>query len=100
MRIPGFLLYQGFRRGLRNPQIRPWLFMGIFVYLLSPIDLVPSFLPGLGEIDDVMLIGLLLTELLQMWAGDPFAPAKPQTQVDPPSPSHVVVDVQADVVGD
>lgn len=32
----------------------------LLVYLLSPIDLIPEFLPGIGLLDDVILAGLVL----------------------------------------
>lgn len=32
----------------------------VAIYLLSPVDLVPDFLVGLGWIDDLVLVGLLI----------------------------------------
>jgi uncharacterized membrane protein YkvA (DUF1232 family) len=49
------------------------------VYLVSPLDLVPSFIPGLGQLDDVVLAALTLNQLLnnvpeevvrEHWDGD------------------------------
>lgn len=40
--------------------------LGTAVYLVSPFDIAPDFLPVVGQIDDVMLAGLLFTELSQM----------------------------------
>ncbi len=98
MRIPGQLLYQGFRRGLRNPKVRPWIILGIIAYLLSPIDVVPSFLIGFGEIDDLVLVGLLVTELLQIWVFEPAvmdpAYVKPETTSQTPQ-GDTVIDVEA-----
>lgn len=37
---------------------------GLLVYLLSPIDLIPDFIPGLGSIDD-----LAVTAIVLRWAG-------------------------------
>jgi uncharacterized membrane protein YkvA (DUF1232 family) len=37
---------------------------GLLIYLLSPIDLIPDFIPGLGSIDD-----LAVTALVLRWAG-------------------------------
>ncbi len=99
MKFPGSLIYQGFRQALRNPRIRPWIMLGIFVYLLSPIDLVPSLLPVLGEVDDLVLVGILLSELLQIWAGDPFTPQRrepaPGSQASEPPASTMIIDIPA-----
>jgi uncharacterized membrane protein YkvA (DUF1232 family) len=49
-------------------------------YILAPVDLIPDFIPFLGEVDDVFLLVTALqrlianagrTVLLQYWAGDP-----------------------------
>jgi uncharacterized membrane protein YkvA (DUF1232 family) len=36
------------------------LIAGCVVYLLSPIDLIPDFIPVIGQADDVLVLGLLL----------------------------------------
>jgi uncharacterized membrane protein YkvA (DUF1232 family) len=36
------------------------------IYLLSPIDLLPDMLPGLGEVDDVMIILLALKAFVDL----------------------------------
>jgi uncharacterized membrane protein YkvA (DUF1232 family) len=47
----------------RNPRIsrprRAVLFL-VLGYLALPIDLVPDFLPGIGQLDDAVLLGLAL----------------------------------------
>lgn len=35
------------------------------LYLLSPVDLVPDVIPGIGLIDDVVVLALLLQSLAQ-----------------------------------
>jgi uncharacterized membrane protein YkvA (DUF1232 family) len=35
-------------------------FGGLLVYLLSPIDLVPDFLPGIGSADDLIIAAVVL----------------------------------------
>ena len=35
------------------------------LYVLSPVDLVPDFIPGIGLIDDVAVLALLLHSLAQ-----------------------------------
>jgi uncharacterized membrane protein YkvA (DUF1232 family) len=34
-------------------------------YLLSPIDLVPEFIPGIGRLDDVVIAALAVDQLLK-----------------------------------
>lgn len=34
-----------------------------FLYLISPVDLVPDMIPGLGQIDDVVIIRWILTHI-------------------------------------
>lgn len=53
---------------------------GALVWVLSPIDLVPEFIPLLGPLDDVIVVGLVLRHLIKRagvevvqehWRGDP-----------------------------
>jgi uncharacterized membrane protein YkvA (DUF1232 family) len=53
---------------------------GVAVYLMSPVDLVPDFIPLLGYLDDVLLVAIVLdgllnhvdrAVLLEHWPGDP-----------------------------
>jgi uncharacterized membrane protein YkvA (DUF1232 family) len=53
---------------LRHPAAPGWLKLGtalIALYVLSPIDLVPDFLPGIGFIDDLVLVPLAIRWLLK-----------------------------------
>jgi uncharacterized membrane protein YkvA (DUF1232 family) len=46
-------------RALRHPGSPAWLKMGVAglcLYLISPIDLVPDFIPFLGAVDDVLIV--------------------------------------------
>ncbi|MEH2000192.1 MAG: YkvA family protein [Nostoc sp.] len=56
-------LYTWYRDVLRNPKYRWWVILGTLVYLVSPIDIVPDFLPVVGQIDDVFLLTLLVSEV-------------------------------------
>ncbi len=42
----------------RTPKAARWLAMGLIVYALSPIDLIPDFIPVLGHLDDVVILPL------------------------------------------
>ena len=59
-------LYDWYRNTLRNPKYRWWLILGSLIYLLSPLDISPDFIPIVGWIDDGIIVGLLVTEVSQM----------------------------------
>jgi uncharacterized membrane protein YkvA (DUF1232 family) len=42
------------------PRGRALVLAGLVAYLASPIDLVPDFIPGLGQLDDALLVVLAL----------------------------------------
>jgi uncharacterized membrane protein YkvA (DUF1232 family) len=53
---------------LRHPQAPAWLKLGVaglVVYLVSPVDVIPEFVPLLGVVDDVVLIPLAVGFLLR-----------------------------------
>ena len=67
------------------------------LWVLSPIDLIPEFLPVIGPLDDVIAVALLLRYagrtvprqvLLDAWPSDPYllerllGPARPTTTTD------------------
>lgn len=45
-------------RDPRTPWYAKWLVAGVVAYALSPIDLVPDFIPVLGYLDDLILVPL------------------------------------------
>ncbi|MES3013882.1 MAG: YkvA family protein [Pseudomonadota bacterium] len=54
-------------RALRHPQSPGWLklgTLGIALYLLSPIDLIPDVIPVIGVLDDIVLVPLAIRFLL------------------------------------
>jgi uncharacterized membrane protein YkvA (DUF1232 family) len=56
------------RRLLADPRT-PWprriVFALLLLYLLSPIDLVPDFVPVAGQLDDAILLALALRHLVR-----------------------------------
>ena len=86
-------LHNWYRSLLQNPKYRWWVVAASVVYLVSPIDLVPDFLPFAGLFDDTLIISLLVSEVAQV------AKAKLQSKsnrvtVDRTDVSVQVVDVQ------
>lgn len=59
-------LYEWYRATIRNPKYRWWIILATAAYLISPIDIAPDFLPVIGQIDDVVLITLLVSEVSQL----------------------------------
>ena len=55
-----------FRRLLADARVAWWrkaLLAGLLAYLVSPIDLVPDFIPVAGQLDDAILVALVLRTL-------------------------------------
>ncbi len=74
-----FAIYLAFR----DPRI-PWfarLFAGIVLaYALSPIDLIPDFIPLLGYLDDLILVPLGIFLVLKMIPAEVMQQARLQAQ--------------------
>jgi uncharacterized membrane protein YkvA (DUF1232 family) len=73
-------LLRGLRKDPRVPRrAKRWLLVAL-VWVLSPIDLVPEFIPIVGPLDDIVVVVLVLRHLLKStpseviaehWRGDP-----------------------------
>ena len=53
---------------VRHPQAPTWLKLGtagIVLYLASPVDIIPDFIPFFGLLDDVVLVPLAIRFLLR-----------------------------------
>lgn len=79
--IPNFLrLLYGLITDARVNSVDKLVVAGAIAYILLPIDIVPDFVPFLGEVDDVFLLILALQRLIAnagravvqaYWPGDP-----------------------------
>jgi uncharacterized membrane protein YkvA (DUF1232 family) len=83
--LAGFLpacvtLLRRLRRDPRVPVRAKIALVVAVLWVLSPIDLVPEFLPVIGPLDDVLVVALALryagrrvprSVLLEAWPGDP-----------------------------
>lgn len=64
MRRDGRLLWHA----LRHPDAPRWLkpaVAGVLLYAISPIDLIPDVVVGLGIVDDLVLIPLAVSVILK-----------------------------------
>lgn len=59
-------LYNWYRNSLRNPKYRGWMIVGTLAYLFSPFDLAPDLFPIVGQIDDLALLTLFVSEISQV----------------------------------
>jgi uncharacterized membrane protein YkvA (DUF1232 family) len=79
--LPAFLrLLWGLLRDSRVEIVDKLLVAGAIAYIVAPIDLIPDFIPFLGEVDDVFLLVLSIRRLLKNagrkvllshWSGNP-----------------------------
>lgn len=79
--LPHYLrLLYGLLTDSRVSRVDKVLVFGAIAYILAPIDLIPDFVPFLGQVDDVFLLLTALRRLIsnagrlivvQHWMGDP-----------------------------
>lgn len=71
----------------RDPEI-PAYAKGIIAvaiaYLALPFDLIPDFIPVLGQLDDVLFVGIAIALIIMLVPGDRFDAAL--DAADPPAP--------------
>lgn len=53
-------------RDPRTPWYAKWLALAVAAYALSPIDLIPDFIPVLGYLDDLLLVPLGIWLVLRL----------------------------------
>jgi len=59
--------YSWYKQTIRHPKYRWFLIGGTLLYLVSPIDIAPDFIPIIGWIDDAAIATLLAAELSQVF---------------------------------
>lgn len=99
MKFPLSIISSLYRTVLRNPKYRWPVILGSLLYLISPFDISPDFIPILGQIDDVALLFLFvggISELLTEWMQS-LNPSNVKGEVDAESshPETQTVDVDA-----
>lgn len=73
-------LFRGLLRDPEVPRRAKVVAAGTVAYLALPIDLIPDFIPGLGQLDDVLLVAWAIRHVINAagrdrvaahWQGDP-----------------------------
>ena len=76
-------VYNWYRGLIRNPKYRWWVLVGTLAYFVSPVDLLPDIFPIVGQLDDVFLLTLLISEFSQFFIeGFKARRGVPQTPTD------------------
>ena len=88
-------LFKDLIKDPRVPRRSKWLLMFGAAWIVSPIDLIPEFIPFLGPLDDAVVAALILRRLvrtagrdvvLEHWHGDPATIARLLRVVESPTP--------------
>ncbi|MEA5419338.1 YkvA family protein [Spirulina sp. CCNP1310] len=96
MSISPKAIYDWYRSTLRNPKYRWWIILGSLVYIISPIDIAPDLIPIVGQIDDLMILTLLISEVSQLVLD--FAKTKKAEGVSPDLGDNQTATVNVDAV--
>jgi uncharacterized membrane protein YkvA (DUF1232 family) len=62
----------------RTPRRARWLLAGLALYVASPIDPIPDFLPGIGFLDEAVLVPLVLVRVRRMVPAEVWATHFPE----------------------
>jgi uncharacterized membrane protein YkvA (DUF1232 family) len=71
------------------------MILGSLLYVFSPIDISPDFIPFIGQIDDVMILTLLVSEVSQLLIDSAKSRKEQAVASNTDSTSEKTVDVDA-----
>lgn len=71
VRLPGRL--RRMAADPRTPRRARWWLIGLAIYVVSPIDPIPDFLPGIGQLDELVIVPLVLRRVRRMISPEVWA---------------------------
>jgi len=80
-------------RDPRTPAFVRVLALLVAAYALSPIDLIPDFIPVIGYLDDLVLVPLGLALVIRLLPEPVIASAREQAQREADRPTSIVATV-------
>lgn len=57
----------------RTPRRARWWLIGLAIYVASPIDPIPDFIPGIGHLDEIVIVPLALARIQRLIPPDVWA---------------------------
>lgn len=92
MSSPVQSFYTWYKTTLENPKYR-WLMAGAtLLYLLSPIDVLPDFIPVLGLVDDAVVASMFIGAMSQIVLAG-LTSKRSGLRSDAPDAANTTVDV-------
>lgn len=88
-------IYNWYRNTIRNPKYRWWIVLGTLLYIFSPFDIAPDFIPIIGQIDDVLVLSILVSEVSQLLIDGVKARKSQDVVSDTETSTEKTVDVDA-----
>ena len=85
-------LYSAFKDP-RTPNLARFLCFPTVGYALSPIDLIPDFIPILGALDDLLLLPLMITAAIKLIPAEVWQECQAQAQALPPKQRRYAVPI-------
>ena len=70
----------------RTPLFAKVLAVAVVAYAVSPIDLIPDFIPVLGYLDDILLLPIGIWIVLKLIPGEVMTECRARARVDHDDP--------------
>jgi uncharacterized membrane protein YkvA (DUF1232 family) len=82
-------VYRAIYADKRTPRLARWLLWGALLYLATPIDIIPDFIPVLGYLDDLLIVPGLIYLALRLVPQAVYS--EHADAIAPPPPSDLAV---------